>query len=110
MYGMVIFSCGMIGLLVTHSKSALISGGVGGILLFLCYMLSEKKVAIADKMGNTLTYLLTMAFAWRFYIVYAKITATGSLEYLAPTVILGMMTATGFLASAMIIRHKKETN
>lgn len=100
LYGLVLAGSGLYGFMATGAKSALISGGVSGILMLIVGFLN-KPGSIFKGIGTLMTVLLTGVFVWRMMIAMpdpAKATAT---------MLLGVMAAAGFLVLFFIAKSKE---
>ena len=87
-YGILIAALGLTGFLLTHAKSALISGLASGtILVVLSFFVEKSPVAMAAKIVN---FLLIGVFGWRTFAAFTAFQA-GNQAKLTPLILLSAM-------------------
>ena len=88
-YGIIIALLGIVGYLLTHAKSALISGLASAAVLILVSFFVEK-LAIMQLIGKVVNVMLLGVFSWR-----ASLAITALLhehpEKLVPAILLALM-------------------
>ena len=87
-YGAFLIAMGLVGFLLTHAKSALISGLASGAIMFALSFFVDKTVV--DYISKALTTIFLGVFTWRFSLALGAVLG-GNAEKLVPAVILGAM-------------------
>ena len=99
-YGLVILAIGLIGWLITHAKSALISGlATGGIMILISFFASGGIARIVAKVFNV---LFLGAFAWRSTLAISALSAGDQAKFI-PSVLLSLMAIASVVALAISI-------
>lgn len=103
-YGILLSALGISGFLLTHAKSALISGLASGlIMVVLSFFTANKTVALIAKIVNA---VLLLAFSWRSFLVINAV-ANGNMSKLTPAILIGSMAVISLLILILSFRDLK---
>lgn len=103
-YGIAIVVLGLIGFILTHAKSALISGlASGAVLILLSFFASGKIGSVIAKAVNS---LLLLVFAWRSTLAITAL-SNGHEGKLIPSVLLSLMALISVVALAVSFLTKE---
>jgi len=105
-YGISLAALGLLGFLVTHAKSALISGLASGALM-LAFSFFVEKVKIVDIIARIGNILLIGVFAWRSSLAIMAVN-NGNQNKLIPAIILSVMAVISVVVLVMNFLNKKK--
>lgn len=106
-YGIILLLCGAGGYLVTGAKSALISGGITGILLVTAGMLGDNS-KLMKWLGTIVTGMAALMFSWRLTVAFPKIETNP--EFATVVMFMAAMAAAGVFSLILVIRSLKNDN
>lgn len=105
---MVLLLCGVGGFLITHAKSALISGTASGLIIIALSFFVQKNNFL-DWASIALTGLFASVFSWRFSLAFSAF-QNGASDKLAAAIILGIMMVASIITLLMAIKQSLFNN
>lgn len=103
-YGIAIAILGVVGFLMTHAKSALISGLASGAILIAVSFFSTNK--IGSIVAKVLNLLLLGVFGWRSTLAITAF-SNGHEDKLVPSVLLSLMALISVVVLAVSLLAKE---
>jgi hypothetical protein len=104
-YGLILALLGVTGFVLTHAKSALISGlASAAIIVALSFFMKSKAVRLVTYSLNT---LLIGVFSWRFWLALSAF-MSGNEAKLIPAALLGKMALFSIIALVLALRIRAD--
>lgn len=100
---MLISALGIMGFLLTHAKSALISGLASGIIMIvLSFFVSNNSVVLAARIVNG---LLLAVFGWRSFLAINAV-ILGNISKLIPALLITSMAVISLITLTLSLKNK----